>query len=266
VLEAHFDGADTKDLRVQSIDLAGERRSLLVQLEEGPHRPLILTTEPNGVLSWTKERPLAGMVDDIEHLSLLPGPDGGIALFLVAVSKQSVGARMWNGDGGIISDFHLLDAPDVLDLAAMYAPTSGWILAASNKDGVRMQRLDEEGRIGQGRSGKGIGLKTIVSEAIALARDADASFILLQLGPPTNRSGARARRHLFASRFDMQGQPLWPRPLEIGTVAASGPSPSLGASVNDGLVRIEVRTERASLLRAWVGSDGTFEREVASGR
>lgn len=266
LVSSHFDETARSSLRLQSVDLAGGRRSLLLQSTADSQRPLIVTTEPSGVLSWTKERPLAGMVDGIEHLSVLPGPEGGIALFLVAPSQQTVGARMWAGDGGIISDFHLLSIEGVTDLAALYAPGSGWIVAASNEAGVRMQRLDEKGRIELERSGGAIGAKTISSEAIALARDGDASFMLLQLGPPKNAPGAQTKRHLYASRFDMRGERRWPRPVEIGTTPSGGAAPILQASVSDGLVRVELKSEGRSLLRAWVSSDGSFEREGASGR
>src|SRR5262249_7072959 len=136
-----------------TVQPAAELRVHLVSAGSAHREPLIVAVGPSGELSWTKDRPVAGIVPPVTQLALTTGLQDGVVLFLYDAPTHVVGARMWDGAGGLLADFHVLSADDCSHLSALYWPPHGWVVAASWEGATRAQLLKEDGSYGWSREG-----------------------------------------------------------------------------------------------------------------
>jgi hypothetical protein len=212
-LRDHFGAAGKGPFEVQRIDLADGRTAVLVSHSDESD-PIVLAFDRDQLL-WSKQRPTAGILPPVKHLTVLPRPDGGVAIFAWVTSLHMVAARMWADDGNPFGDFEVF-APDACDaLSAAYGPGQGWVVACTSRQGTRAQRLREDGAIAWSHEGTPLG-STAGSGPSTIAFDSPSSLILFE------RVAAVGGDRLLAFRYDPDAQPLWPNPADLGTDA--GPS------------------------------------------
>ncbi len=210
-------GAKVAPFDVQIVALDGGRRAYLLARAhgEGGGPPMIVVVDAKGATLWTKENPIAGVVAKVTQLALAKGPMGGIALVLVSAPTRAVAARMWDGEGGIFADFHVLDSDACDALSVLYVPRRGWLVVATQLGIGRAQLLDEHGALAWGKFGVAVGIPSTKPAPSALAADTDASFIFVQLAPGPDHFAL----HAFATRYDRKGSSLWDAPVDLGPVA-----------------------------------------------
>ncbi len=233
-LRDHFGASASGPFQVQRIDLAEGRTAVLVSHPDESD-PIVLAFDRDELL-WSKPRPTAGILPPVKHVTVLPRPDGGVAIFAWVTSLHMVAARMWGDDGNPFGDFELF-APDGCDaLSAAYGPGQGWIVACTSRQGTHAQRLREDGSIAWGPDGAALGSPRASGPA-TIAFDSRSSLMLFEQVPAVG--GDR----LLAFRYDPDAQPLWPGPADLG--ADAGPNGHGDADrrvgvrlVRDGLVQV----------------------------
>jgi hypothetical protein len=240
MLRGHF-GPGGGSFAMQQVDLAGGRTALLVsRVNEAD--PIVLTVDRDE-LAWAKPRPIAGIKPPVMHVTLAPRPDGGVALFVYVASLHTLAARMWAEDGNPYAEIELasFDACDAL--SAAYASGVGWIIACLSSWGTRAQRLREDGTTAWDREGASMGAQTAAGPT-AIAFDTKATWVVFQ------RVKGAGADHLLAWRYDGQGWPLWPAPIDVGPlpvpVATPGGERLEANALRDGAVRVELPRGLAS--------------------
>jgi hypothetical protein len=230
-LRDHFGATARGPFEVQHVDLADGRAAVLVSRADESD-PIVLAYDRD-VLLWSKLRPTAGIVAPVKHVTLLPGPEGGAAVFAWVASLHMVAARTWADDGNPFGDFELF-APDGCDaLSAAYGPGQGWVVACTSPQGTRAQRLREDCSIAWGKDGVAVGSMSASGPA-TIAFDSVSSILLFE------RVAAVGGERLLAFRYDPDGQSLWPTPADLGADAGHAAAPRVGARVvSDGLVRVD---------------------------
>jgi hypothetical protein len=255
VLGDHFGGEGEGAFAVQRVDLAGggakEKSAVLVSRLSGTD-PILLVLDGER-LAWSNPFPTTGTADGMAHLALAPRPDAGIAMFGYVPAAHTLMARMWSEDGTPEADIQLGSFEACDDLSATYGAPFGWIVACASPSGTRAQLLGEDRKTAWADHGRVIGEATAVGPA-TIVFDTWSTWVLVQ----------RARRsdadHLLAFRYDVQGQPLWATPADVGIpVGLSRREPIEASAVRDGVVRVDLpqglREKRASA--AEIGPDGT---------
>src|SRR5579884_55597 len=168
-------------------------------------------------LAWTKPRPTAGILPPVRHLTIAPGPEGGVVVFGWVAALRTVAARMWADDANPFGDFGLFaaEACDALSAAALRG--GGWVVACATSAGTRAQRLRQDITVAWGAAGAPIGAPSAVGPATLVA-DSSSTFVLVQ------RAAAVGGDRLLAFRYDLQARPLWGAPVDLGTVAGAAPA------------------------------------------
>ncbi|HEY8075522.1 MAG TPA: hypothetical protein VIF62_15465 [Labilithrix sp.] len=210
-LRAHFGGEPSR----YGIDVAevGRRRALLVVDDTKPPSdatPIVLFTSDTGAPVWVKERPAAGILAPAGPLAIAPGPHGRVAFAAFDAPTSSVALRLWDEDGAPFADFSAMDADACDFLSVLYWPRVGWILVAVKAGATRAQLLRESGQLAW-RRGIDIGARPRIPSRASLAIDTDDSFVLVERAQV---DGDRDR--VFAFRYDVSGNVLWPSPLDLG--------------------------------------------------
>jgi hypothetical protein len=252
-LREHFGAAAKGPFEVQHVDLADGPSAVLVSRADESD-PIVLAFDRDQVL-WSKPRPAAGILAPVKQITVLPRPDGGAVFFAWVASLHMVAARMWGDDGNPFGDFELF-APDGCDaLSAAYGVGRGWVVACTSRQGTRAQRLREDGAIAWGHEGAAIG-STGASGPASIGFDTPSSMMLFE------RVAAVGGDRLLAFRYDLDAQPLWPSPADLGTDA--------GPSARAADRRVAVRATSEGLVRVdrplgVVGKGGARFSEVSSG-
>jgi hypothetical protein len=230
VLGEHFGGEGETPFAVQRVDLAGDRRALLVS-RANESDPILLVSE-GGPLTWSRPQPLLGLGEPLVHPALTPGSDGGLALFAYSTSLHLVYARMWNRDGTASADHRVLSVEACDALSAARGEALGWIVLCVSSSGARAQRLTSDGATPWGDAGAAVG---VASGPSTIVFDTLGTWMLLG----TAKKGDLD--HLLAFRYDARGQPLWPGAVDIGVVHATsrGVRPT-AALTSSGAVRIDL--------------------------
>jgi hypothetical protein len=196
--------------------------------------PIALAFDRDQLL-WSKPRPTAGILSPVSGLTLAPRPDGGAVVFAWVAPLHMVAARMWADDGNPFGDFELF-APDACDaLSAAYGPGQGWVAVCTSAQGTRAQRMREDGTIAWGPGGAAVGA-TSRSGPASIAFDSASTLMLLE------RVSAVGGDRLLAFRYDVEGQPLWTAPADLGTDLELRPTRGARIEarvVGQGLVRVE---------------------------
>ena len=232
-LRDHFGAGAKGPFLVQHVELAEGRVAVLVaRVDESD--PIALAFDRDQLL-WTKPRPVAGILSPVNGLTLTARPDGGAVVFAWVAPLHLVAARMWADDGNPFGDFELF-APDACDaLSAAYGPGVGWLAVCTGAQGTHAQRMREDATIAWGHAGAALGA-TSRSGPASIAFDTSTSLMLLEQVPAVG--GDR----LLAYRYDLDGQPLWAAPVDLGTDLGPRPTrpPRIDAHViREGLVRVE---------------------------
>jgi hypothetical protein len=253
VLRDHFGPAAKGPYLVQHVALADQRAAVLVARADETD-PIALAFDRDQLL-WSKLRPAAGIVAPVNGLTLTARPDGGAGVFGWVASLHLVAARMWADDGNPFGDFELF-APDACDaLSAAYAPGQGWYVVCTSPQGGRAQRMRDDATIAWPHSGIPIG-STGKSGPAAIVFDTGASFMLVERVPAVGGD------HVLAYRYDLDGQPLWATPADLGADAGSGSEKASRAA------RLEPRVVREGLVRlerpSGVAGKSSHATEVAS--
>ncbi len=232
-LREHFGEGAKGPFLEQRIDLAeGRTAALVARADESD--PFVLVFDRDQRL-WTKPRPTAGIVAPAKHLTIAPRPDGGVVLFAWVASLHLVAARMWAEDGNAFGEFELF-APEACDtLSAAYAPAAGWVAACASRAGVRAQRMREDCTIAWGADGARVGAEGTGGAPVTIVFDSPSSIVLL------GRAAAVGGEHLLAYRYDLDGQPLWPGPADLGMDLPSGAGAGrvVARLARDAVVRVE---------------------------
>jgi hypothetical protein len=241
MLRDHF-GADPRGpFALQRADLVGGRTALLVS-RAGRAEPSSAAADPavlvvdRDSLAWSKNRPTAGIVPPVQHVTIAPRPDGGVVLFAYVPAMHLLAARMWAEDGNPFAEIEL-GTFDVCDaLSAAYASGRGWYVACTSPAGTRAQRLRENGMTAWSHDGAALGAATPVAPA-SIAFDTASSFLIVE------RARAVGGDRILAFRFDDDARPLWPAGIEAGVLAGGSAGKSddrVRASLaREGVVRIE---------------------------
>jgi hypothetical protein len=228
VLRDHF-GGTRGPFAVQRVELAGGRTAVLVSRTDESD-PIVLVLDRDQ-LSWSKKRPAAGIVPPVNHPTIAPRPDGGVALFVYVATLHMLAARMWADDGNPFAEIEVgsFDTCDALSVA--YAPRRGWFAACTSTSGTRGQRLREDGMTAWTPGGTALSVDS--APAAAIAFDTASSFVLIE------RARAVGGDRLLASRFDDDARPLWPAAVDAGPIRARPGVEALQANVpREGVVRV----------------------------
>jgi hypothetical protein len=229
-LRDHF-GSALGPYAMQRIELAGGRTAMLVS-RGNETDPIVLAVDRDE-LAWSKPRPTSGIASPFAHLAIAPRSDGGVALFGYVASMRILAGRMWADNGDPYADIELarFDACDTM--SAAYSSRLGWIVACTSRSGTWVQRLRGDGATALGQDGVAVGAASAVGP-VTVAFDSDATWVLVQ------RARAVGGDHLLASRYDGQGQPLWPAPVDVGALPPMREQRFETRNVRWGLVRIEL--------------------------
>ncbi len=274
-VRAHFAGHDAGAklaalaLDAQIVKLGGGRRGYLLTRDRSAEKgakhderddvpPQIVVVDSKGAILWTKENPIAGVVAKITQLAIAPGPMGGIALVLVSAPTKAVATRMWDGEGGIFADFHVLDTEACDALSVLYAARRGWLVVATRMGIGRAQLLDERGTLAWGKSGMPVGMASTIATSSALAQDTETTFMLVQLAPGPDH----ASLHAFAIRYDRKGTPLWDAPVDLGSVARTvkNGDRAVATRLREGVVRVVLPGAPKSARPVDITADGDVLR------
>ncbi len=244
-LRAHFGTSTRGPYAMQYIELAGGRTAVLVTRPDETE-PIVMGLDRDQLV-WSRPRPTAGIAPPLVHLAIAPRPDGGVALFGYVASMHLVISRMWADDGNPFADLQVF-APAACDaLSAAYAPRQGWIVACTSSTGVLAQRVRENGTIAWGEHGER--LTTLgVTAPLTIAFDTPTTSVLLQ------RVRGVGGDHLLATRYDGDGLPLWPAPVDVGGLPGGAHRP--GQAIEDRFVAVPVAEGviRVALPRGLEGS------------
>lgn len=216
LLRERFPGVAPGRIFLQAIPLLGSGRAVLVYSPDSKARPAIAAFDEQRTLAWFKERPVHDLDPSIARFALCPGPNGEVFLVFHDPPTGSIAGRRWDQTGGILADFRLGQASQIDGLAALYWPDRGWLVAHSTGGAVRVQHLEERGRLAWGSEGRTLALHGAQTGPLRLALDTEVSAHVLWPG-----TGSTGRHHLDL-RIDFEGNPLWRAPVDLGDASEQG--------------------------------------------
>lgn len=231
MVAARFEGVPDEQVRLQVVPIQGEARAVFAFAPGSKARPLLMAFDEQRSMSWFKERPIHDLDPSIASFALCPGPAGELLLIFHDPPTGSLGARRWDQGGGLLADFRLGMLDRIDSLGALYWPERGWLIAYGFAGSLKGQLFSERGKLTWGSDGK-ILATGVQPGPLRLLLDTAVSSVIVWPG-----SGSTGRHHL-ATRVDLDGQPLWRTPVDLGDAADSG-APSL--------TRIAIGTTRAHL-------------------
>jgi hypothetical protein len=219
----HFTGASPAagfDVQIAELSVAHRRATLVMEAGKAvaDARPLLVVTEADGRLAWSKTRPAAGILAPVTALAVAGGPRGRVALAACDPPTKSVALRLWDDDGSPFADFQVLDVEGCDGLTLLYWPRHGWIVVALAPDVTRARLVSESGSL-QWPGGLDLGVRSKAGElALAsVAADTDDSFVLVQAVQPDRSAGSAF--HALAFRYDAHGTAIWPAAIDLGALA-----------------------------------------------
>lgn len=199
-LRGHFE-IDGGSLRgpfvVQRIERSGGGDGVLVSRADESD-PFVMALD-RGQLVFSKERPVAGISPPVQHVTIAPGPERGIAVFGYVATLHLVAARMWAEDSNPFAEIVVLESPACDALAAAFWPGNGWLVACSSKEGTRTQLLRENLTSAWGNAGLVLGIAGPVTSA-RIAIDSPTEWTLVQ------RARAVGGDRTLTYRYDAEAQ------------------------------------------------------------
>ena len=202
LLRAHFQadgGAAGGPFVVQRIERSGGGDGVLVSRAD-ESSPIVLALD-RGQLVFSKERPVAGITPPVQHITIAPGPERGIAVFAYVSTLHLVAARMWADDGNPFAEIVTLSIDACDGLSAAYGSGLGWIVACSSKDGTRAQRLKEDLTGAWGTEGVVVGTIGPVDRPAITIDDANRWTL-------TQRAKGVGGDRTLKFRYDRDAQPV----------------------------------------------------------
>jgi hypothetical protein len=219
LLRKQFGGALPSSFGLQVTALtAARRRAVLVGAERTDgtlESPMVLVVDEHDALVWSKERPVAGIKPPVGPIAIAAGPEGRFAIAVCDPPTSSVALRLWDADGSPFADFQALEAKACDALTLLYWPTHGWIMVAASATEARAQLVTDNGGLAWS-GGRSLGARWRTAAPVSLAADSATSFVLVQYSqsPGVDRDAD----HALAFRYDVNGEPLWPAPIDLGAV------------------------------------------------
>lgn len=251
VLLPHF-GADggAKGFDVQRIDLVGTRQATLVA-EAGGANPMVLVTEGDALL-WTKDRPVAGIVPPVEHVTISAHAALGVALFAWDPPTKIVIGRVWADDSNAFGDFEMLHVDACDDVVAGYVPDQGIYVVAATPGGPMLQVMNENNVLQRGRNGTILGAPFRAPAPLSLVVGEDGSMFLARWA----NASAKTSDLLEVTRYQ-KGKATWPAPVTLEVPRASAPVERIAMKrLGDG-IRIELAHGAVASRAVAVSVDAT---------
>jgi hypothetical protein len=230
---------------------------VLLQATRGEARPLVWLLDGQGDAAWTKERPTGGVKPGISEISLAAGPDGHVCLAWCNAATDSIALRRWADDGGAFADYEVLHVDACSALSVLYWPRRGWLVAVAWPGGASFQLISENGALSWGRDGVSLPWTFLAPAPISLALDTLDSVMFFRLG---QSGGPTSAEYVFATRFSVDGRPLWPGPLSLKRL----PEPVRDTGVRIHLGAGPEGTIHAELPKAMSGGSEDAVLDVAS--
>lgn len=215
ILQQRFSGIPPDQVQLQIVPLLGQARTVLLFSPEKKARPILAAFDEQRSLAWFKDRPIHDLDPGISQFALCPGPEGEVFLVFHDPPTGMIAARRWDSTGGLLADFQLGVAGTIDHLAALYWPERGWLIAFSVGGTVKVQFLEERGRLAWGNEGRTLATN-VLSGPIHLVLDTPVSTHVVW--PGVGSTG----RHYFDLRIDMEGRPLWKIPVDLGDASEQG--------------------------------------------
>ena len=237
VLRLHFGGKVPEKLLVQSADVSAHRRAILAFDESKPSgeaAPIVFLAGEDGVPTWVKERPAAGILAPIGPLAIAPGPRGRVALAVCDPPTSAVAVRLWDEDGSPFADFSAMDTEACDAISIIHWPRVGWVVVVVKPGATRAQLLRESGGLAWGR-GIEIGTRAQKPTGASLAIDTDDTFVLVERAPTDG-----TRDHVLGFRYDASGIAQWPSPVDLGETKLPPGERIVLSRPHPGLVRATV--------------------------
>lgn len=234
VLLPHF-GVDggAKGYDVQRIDLVGTREATLVT-EAGGGNPMVLVTEGDALL-WTKDRPVAGIVPPVEHVTLSAHSALGVALFAWDAPTKIVVGRVWADDSNAFGDFEMLHLDACDDVVAAYVPDQGISVIAATPGGPMLQVMNENNVMQRGRNGTILGAPFRAPAPLSLVVGDDGALMLGRWANATTKTS-----DLIEITRYQKGKSTWPAPVTIEVPRAASPVGRIAMKKSGDGVRVEL--------------------------
>lgn len=251
VLLPHF-GVDggAKGFEVQRIDLVGARQATLVTEVDG-RNPMVLVTEGDSLL-WTKDRPVAGIVPPVEHVTIAAHAALGVALFAWDPPTKVVIGRVWADDSNAFGDFEMLHVDACDDVVAGYVPEQGIYVVAATPSGPMLQVMNENNVLQRGRNGTILGAPFRAPAPLSLVVGDDGSMILARWANAT----AKTSDLLEITRYQ-KGKATWPAPVTIEVPRAGSPVDRIAMKRSGDGVRVELAHGAVASRAVAVSVDAT---------
>lgn len=234
VLLPHFGvDAGAKGFDVQRIDLVGTRQATLVT-EVGGANPMVLVTEGDALL-WTKDRPVAGIVPPVEHVTISAHAALGVALFAWDPPTKIVIGRVWADDSNAFGDFEMLHVDACDDVVAGYVPDQGIYVVAATPGGPMLQVMNENNVLQRGRNGTILGAPFRAPAPLSLVVSDDGAMVLARWA----NASAKTSDLLEITRYQ-KGKATWPAPVTIEVPRAGSPVDRIAMKRSGDGVRVEL--------------------------
>jgi hypothetical protein len=137
----------------------------------------------------------------VQHATIAPAPERGVAVFAWVASLHIVAARMWADDANPYADVEVFRPSACDELTVAYAAGVGWIAACASQTGTQAQRLNESLTAAWGDDGISVGTKSPVGRA-AITFEGPTRWRLVQ------QAKAVVGDRQLTFRYDADGQPV----------------------------------------------------------
>lgn len=200
-LREHFGKDAPGPFALQRAELAEGRAALLVSHADESD-PIVLAIDPvAGQILFVKDRPVAGITPPVQHATIAPAPERGVAVFSWVASMHIVAARMWADDANPYAELEVFHPSACDELSVAYAAGFGWIVACASATGTRAQRLRDDLTGAWGAEGITVGTNSPVGRA-SIAFEGRSRWTLSQ------RAKAVGGDRQLTYRYDAEGQPV----------------------------------------------------------
>gem|GEM_PF-768183 len=256
-LKRRFGEAVPKSVVVQTIERPGGRGHALLGVDTArPGEAVVIASDPSGAVTWTRDRPAAGITPPIGPMALAAGDAGRVALAVCDPPTKRVALRLWDEDGSPFADFDVMDEEDCSALALLHWPHHGFVVVSARPGSTRAQLVAANGSLAW-RRGIDIGARTKTGNPVALVADTADTFVLVQYAASSGEIDAP--EHALAFRYDAAGVPRWTSPVDLGprpSRASADANAITATRPRSGAVRVRLGREPDIEL----GSDGVVTR------